>query len=194
MDRRRLQLNAMRAFEEVARHKSFRNAAEASNIAQSALSRHVMALEQSIGMRLFDRLPHGLALTPAGRELLAAVGKSFVLVCCALDEIREGLPTARNLRLYLAPSFARLVGVEALAEFRQLHPDIALDIVSLNGPREDGRAPDAAVVYAKPEAGDRVYDLLWPVRDTILCRPEIAATDSLQDAAAVDALIAANEL
>ncbi|MCX6600570.1 MAG: LysR family transcriptional regulator, partial [bacterium] len=50
MDRRWLPLNALRAFEGVARYGSFTGAASALNIAQSALSRHVISLENLIGV------------------------------------------------------------------------------------------------------------------------------------------------
>jgi LysR family glycine cleavage system transcriptional activator len=214
MDRRRLQLNALRAFEDVAKHKSFRAAAEAMNVSQSALSRHVTALEQALGTGLFERLPHGLALTPAGTRLLAAVGKSFDRLSTTLDEIREGLPQPRNLRLYFAPSFASLLGVRALADFRRLCPDVTLDISSLSqpqqrgpqqrgpqqggpqqgGPQQGGGEPDAAVIYGRPDVSDKISDLLWQVEDTMICRPEIAGTGTLTDRAMLDAVIEANEL
>src|ERR1700675_1793681 len=69
MDRRWLPLNALRAFEAVARHGSFTAAANALLISQSALSRHVIALERLVGVQLFDRKPHALSLTKAGQHL-----------------------------------------------------------------------------------------------------------------------------
>ena len=76
IDRRWLPLNALRAFEGVAKHSSF-TAANALLISQSALSRHVIALEKLIGAQLFERRPHTLVLTKAGQHLLPAVQKSF---------------------------------------------------------------------------------------------------------------------
>jgi hypothetical protein len=77
IDRRWLPLNALRAFEGVAKHSSFTAAANALLISQSALSRHVIALEKLIGVQLFERRPHALVLTKAGQSLLPAVIKSF---------------------------------------------------------------------------------------------------------------------
>src|ERR1700732_2493974 len=76
-DRRWLPLNALRAFEGVAKHGSFTAAANALLISQSALSRHVIALERLTGVQLFERRPHALTLTKAGQHLLPAVVKSF---------------------------------------------------------------------------------------------------------------------
>ena len=55
IDRRWLPLNALRAFEGVAKHGSFTAAANALLISQSALSRHVIALERLTGVQLFER-------------------------------------------------------------------------------------------------------------------------------------------
>ena len=74
-------LNALRAFEGVAKHGSFTAAANASpNISQSALSRHVIALERLVGVQLFDQ-PHALSLTKGtstplcgGSEVLRSAG------------------------------------------------------------------------------------------------------------------------
>jgi LysR family glycine cleavage system transcriptional activator len=72
IDRRWLPLNALRAFEGVAKHGSFTAAANALLISQSALSRHVIALERLTGVQLFERRPHALTLTKAGQHLLRA--------------------------------------------------------------------------------------------------------------------------
>jgi LysR family glycine cleavage system transcriptional activator len=80
IDRRWLPLNALRAFEGVAKHLSFTAAANALLISQSALSRHVIALEKLIGAQLFERRPHALVLTKAaasvarGHEVLRPLG------------------------------------------------------------------------------------------------------------------------
>lgn len=52
--------------ETLARHRNFGRAAAELHISQPALTRSIKALEQSLGARLFDRLPAGLELTPAG--------------------------------------------------------------------------------------------------------------------------------
>src|SRR5271167_203338 len=96
MDRRWLPLNALRAFEAVAKHGSFTGAANALLISQSALSRHVISLEKLIGVQLFERRPHSLVLTKAGQHLLPAVAKSFDRLEYSLDEIKSsGAPTLR---------------------------------------------------------------------------------------------------
>jgi DNA-binding transcriptional LysR family regulator len=175
MDRRWLPLNALRAFEGVAQHLSFTAAANALLISQSALSRHVIALEKLIGVQLFERRPHALVLTKAGQHLLAAVTKSFDRLEYALDDIRnEGTSTQRTLRVQMPPTFAAHLAVPILRDFRRAAADVEIDLVSPYGVGPPLNEVDVAVVYSKPTVTDLVKDLLWPVRLSILCHPSIA--------------------
>lgn len=55
----------------VARHGSIRKAADALNVASSALNRQILDLEQNLGSALFERLPRGVRLTAAGEVFVA---------------------------------------------------------------------------------------------------------------------------
>ncbi|HUN27941.1 MAG TPA: LysR substrate-binding domain-containing protein [Steroidobacteraceae bacterium] len=176
IDRRWLPLNALRAFEGVAKHGSFTAAANALLISQSALSRHVLALERLTGVQLFERRPHALTLTKAGQHLLPAVAKSFDRLEYALDDIRnEGAPAQRTLRVQMPPSFAAQLAVPILRDFRRASTDVDIDLVSPYGVGPPLGDVDVAVVYSKPTVTDLVTDLLWPVRVSILCHPNVAA-------------------
>lgn len=192
IDRRWLPLNALRAFEGVAKHGSFTAAANALLISQSALSRHVIALERLTGVQLFERRPHALTLTRAGQHLLPAVVKSFDRLEYALDDIRnEGVPAQRTLRVQMPPSFAVQLAVPILRDFRRACCDVDIDLISPYGVGPPLGDTDVAVVYSKPTVSDLVTDLLWPVRQSIVCHPGIAAAHRGKELAA---FIAANEL
>src|ERR1700682_5266630 len=192
IDRRWLPLNALRAFEGVAKHGSFTAAANALLISQSALSRHVIALERLTGVQLFDRKPHALMLTKAGQHLLPAVVKSFDRLEYALDDIRnEGAPTQRTLRVQMPPSFAVQLAVPILRDFRRASTEVDIDLISPYGVGPPLGDVDVAVVYSRPTVTDLVTDLLWPVRLSILCHPNIAAAHRGKDLAA---FIEANEI
>jgi len=192
IDRRWLPLNALRAFEGVAKHGSFTAAANALLISQSALSRHVIALERLTGVQLFERRPHALTLTKAGQHLLPAVIKSFDRLEYALDDIRnEGTPAQRTLRVQMPPSFAVQLAVPILQDFRRASTEVDIDLISPYGVGPPLGDVDIAVVYSKPTVTDLVTDLLWPVRQSILCHPNIAAAHRGEDLAA---FIEANEL
>jgi DNA-binding transcriptional LysR family regulator len=192
IDRRWLPLNALRAFEGVAKHGSFTAAANALLISQSALSRHVIALERLTGVQLFERRPHALTLTKAGQHLLPAVVKSFDRLEYALDDIRnEGAPAQRPLRVQMPPSFAVQLAVPILRDFRRASTEVDIDLISPYGVGPALGDVDVAVVYSRPTVTDLVTDLLWPVRLSILCHPNIAAAHHGKDLAA---FIEANEI
>ena len=192
IDRRWLPLNALRAFEGVAKHGSFTAAANALLISQSALSRHVIALERLTGVQLFERRPHALTLTKAGQHLLPAVIKSFDRLEYALDDIRnEGTPVQRTLRVQMPPSFAVQLAVPILRDFRRISTEVDIDLISPYGVGPALGDVDVAVVYSRPTVTDLVTDLLWPVRLSILCHPDTAAAHRGKSLAA---FIASNEI
>ena len=192
IDRRWLPLNALRAFEGVAKHGSFTAAANALLISQSALSRHVIALERLTGVQLFDRKPHALALTKAGQHLLPAVVKSFDRLEYALDDIRnDGTPIQRTLRVQMPPTFAVQLAVPILRDFRGASTEVDIDLISPHGVGPPLGDVDVAVVYSKPTVTDLVTDLLWQEKVSILCHPNVAA---LHAGKGLGAFIEANEI
>lgn len=64
----------LRSFLSVYRHNSISRAADALHLTQPAVSRHIKVLEGRLGCKLFERLPRGLASTPAANELERQVG------------------------------------------------------------------------------------------------------------------------
>lgn len=90
MDRSRLPLNALRAFEASARHLSFTRAAIELCVTQAAVSHQVRQLETLMRVSLFRRLPRGLMVTQEGLSLLPIVRESFDRMGSALDRFGEG--------------------------------------------------------------------------------------------------------
>jgi len=66
MRRKLPSMQALGCFEAAARHQSFTRAAQELSLTQGAVSRQVAALEEFVGVPLFTRTQHGMALTPAG--------------------------------------------------------------------------------------------------------------------------------
>ena len=194
MDRKWLPLNALRAFEAAGQHLSFTAAANSLTVAQSAVSRHVIVLENFLGVALFERRPQQLVLTEAGKHILPVVSKSFDRIDQALGEVikEKGRPK-RVLKVALPTSFAHRLAVPILKDFRAEHPGITLEIVSkpTTGPEMDGDI-DIAIVYSEPRVTDAIHDLLWMVRSTILCSPQLLekvdASDPAKFIAACDLL------
>lgn len=183
INRRWLPLNALRAFDAVGQHLSFTAGANALGVSQSALSRHVIGLEELLGKPLLERRPHRLTLTEAGETLLPAVQKSFDRLEDVLNTIRQGARASRTLRLHMPPSLLNHLALPLLSEFRREFPDILIDVSSSNATGLPARDADVAVVYDRPNVDDRVSDLLWMVRVTPVCAPAVAAGSQGRDLA-----------
>lgn len=80
---------SLRYFREVARHGSLRRAAERLFVAQSAVSRQIAALEEELGVQLFERRSRGMAPTAAGRLLLDFADDTRVRLDALRAQIHE---------------------------------------------------------------------------------------------------------
>ena len=89
MKRKLPSLNALKAFEAVAHTHSFTIAAEQLQVTQSAVSRQVKHLEDTLGVCLIDRKHHKLTLTDAGRSLVPVLKQSFDKIDMAVRGITE---------------------------------------------------------------------------------------------------------
>lgn len=81
----------LKYFVEVARCGSVRKASEKLFVAASAVNRQILNLEEELGAELFDRLPNGLRLNPAGERLLRHVQSTlhdFQVVRTELDALK----------------------------------------------------------------------------------------------------------
>jgi LysR family glycine cleavage system transcriptional activator len=191
INRRWLPLNALRAYEAVGRNLSFTVGARALHVSQSALSRHVISLEELLGTPLLERRTHGVTLTEAGAALLPAVSKAFDRIEQTLNQIQQGRRSARVLRMHMPPSLLQHLALPILRDFRREFPDVRIDISSTHVTGLPAHDLDVAVVYDRPTVDDRVTDLLWSVRVTPVCSPELAAREAGKS---LEEFLASNEL
>ncbi|WP_457579760.1 LysR family transcriptional regulator [Ensifer canadensis] len=114
----------------LARHRSFRRAANEIGCTPSALSHALKALEERLDLRLFNRTTRSVALTEAGERLLVRVAPAFRDIEDALDDLNElrGTPVGR-LRLNAARASAKMVLLPVVARFLEAHPKISIEIV-----------------------------------------------------------------
>ncbi len=118
-------LNALRAFEAAARHRSFKKAAGELHVTTAAVSQQVKLLELDLGTKLLRRVDGEWQLTEAGRAGAADLTQGFESIAAGLRKIR-GLGRRRRLTVSVVPSFAATWLVARLDRFRQAHPDIDL--------------------------------------------------------------------
>lgn len=120
-------------FRAVAEELSFRKAADQLYLTQPAVSLQIKALEEELGVQLFDRTGHSIVLTPAGRVLLGYACQSGDLLLAAEQEIAalHGVH-AGNLALGASTTIAQYVLPGLLSGFRRLHPRVHPTLVSGN--------------------------------------------------------------
>ncbi|WP_144638207.1 LysR family transcriptional regulator [Bordetella genomosp. 13] len=120
-------LTSLRIFLEAARTLNFSRAAENLHLTQSAVSKHVGALEDRLGCPLFKRLPVGLRLTHAGALYLERVAAGMRLIDEA--EAMVAHPGSRvALNLAVSPSFAQFCLIPGLRAFFDLHPEVRVNV------------------------------------------------------------------
>lgn len=113
-------LNALRAFEASARHLSFTRAGLELCVGQAAISHQVNRLEALLGVRLFHRLPRGLALTDEGAALAPGLVDSFDRMAALLDGHASG-QRREPLTLGVVGTFATGWLLPRLADFTARH-------------------------------------------------------------------------
>ncbi len=121
------------SFLALARHRSFRRAADEIGCTPSALSHALRALEERLDLRLFNRTTRSVALTEAGERLLERVAPAFRDIEDAIDDLNNfrGTPTGR-LKINAARTSAKMVLLPLVARFLELHPKISIEIVTDN--------------------------------------------------------------
>ncbi len=124
-------LDLLVGFEVAARQLSFSKAGEEIFLTQSAISRQVKKLEEYLGVDLFERRHHALALTDQGR-LLFEVTSEFLKGISNTVEILRKQPQQRGLRISATTSFSALWLVPRLARFNAIYPEIAVHIAADN--------------------------------------------------------------
>jgi len=116
-------LNALRAFEAVARHLGYPAAAAELNVTPAAVKQLVRKLEDALGQPLVERKGRGLALTrngAAGQEDLRA---AMSHMASSVRKMRERLDEKR-LIISAEASFATAWLVPKLEKFRRMNPDV----------------------------------------------------------------------
>src|SRR3982750_31062 len=116
-------LDFLRGFEAAGRRLSFTLAAEELFVTQSALSRQIKALEDALGVPLFERRHRALALTPAGAAFYSDITAALSGLATATQNVR-GVTRTPGVALSTTVSFASLWIIPRLSRFRARHPDV----------------------------------------------------------------------
>jgi LysR family transcriptional regulator, glycine cleavage system transcriptional activator len=116
-------LNALRAFEAIARHLSFAKAAGELHVTPAALSHQIRALEEQLGLSLFHRRTRAIELTDVGRLIYPGLHAGFQSVRGAMAQ----LDRSRDSNVLVISATPGLVAkwlMPRLWRFLHAHPDI----------------------------------------------------------------------
>src|SRR5437899_6103835 len=127
MPRRLPPLKAVKAFEAAARHESFTRAAEELCVTQGAVSHQVKALEEELGVKLFNRERQRLVITEAGREYLTVVRDALDRIAVVTERLVQR-QSSGALTISTSPDFAAKWLVHRLGRFAEAQPDIDLRV------------------------------------------------------------------
>ncbi|GLS32760.1 LysR family transcriptional regulator, glycine cleavage system transcriptional activator [Mesorhizobium albiziae] len=141
-------LATLRAFEAAARHQSFKQAAEELAVTPTAISHQIRLLEETLGLRLFERRTRQVALTREGRELYPVLRDGFDAFSNAVIRISEKRRSV--VTLSATTSFTARWLVPRVASFRERYPSVDLSLHASDDPVDfrTGIA-DAAVRYGR---------------------------------------------
>lgn len=150
--------NQTRAFVVTAEEGSLSAAARALGMTQPTIGRQVSALEDALGVALFERVGHGLSLTPAGTDLLdharrmADAAQEFALTARGQGAALSGTVTVSASEVVAAYQLPPVVD-----RIAHSHPDITLDIVATNTQSDLRRhEADIAIRNTRPDQPDLV--------------------------------------
>lgn len=118
-------LSSLRAFEAAARHRSFKQAAVELAVTPTAISHQVRALEDYLGVRLFERRTRQIALTADAQPLYAVLREGFDSFAHAVDHLTASR-TRAVVSISATTAFTAKWLVPRVTRFQAMHPDIDL--------------------------------------------------------------------
>lgn len=160
-------LNAVRAFEAVARNMSISLAAAELHVTPGAISRQVQLLESHLNVSLLKRGHRQITLTRQGVDFFRASAKAIDLIRAADLRVRQGRRTQLKIRAYT--TFAMKWLIPRLSGFQAAHPDVevllttSLEPVDFNRDDLDGAIRLGDGRWPGAKAHRLVANLLTPV-------------------------------
>ena len=148
----------LRIFHCVAEAGSFTHAGEVLNLSQSAVSRQISALEESLKVPLFHRHARGLILTEQGELLYRTAHEVFGKLAMAEAQLTESKDRPRGLlKVTTTVAFGSTWLSPRMTEFMEVYPEIELHLILTDGELDlSMREADIAVRLSPPRQGDLI--------------------------------------
>lgn len=177
--------NSLRAFEAVARLRSFRKASDELFVTPAAVTHQIKALEDQLGIALFVRLSHGIELTPPAEAALPRLQQGFETVSQAVRDLRDFGQSPR-LTISVTSTLASRWMVPRLESFLSRYPGIDVRILasrqvidaSDQNHDEDShtassQSPDIEIHFSNGPPQGEYVDPLFSVYVVPMCHPRL---------------------
>jgi len=169
------------AFEATARHGSMSRAAEELSLTQSAISRQIQQLEDSLGVSLFRRTRQRVMLTDVGRMYASHVRNTLTELSDATHQTIALSGTSGVLNLAVLPTFGTRWLIPRIPEFFARHPDATVNFGVRLVPFDFTAEPfDAAVHFGQPHWPGAVCELLRHEEVVPVCSPAYRERENIR--------------
>ena len=164
----------LRIFHAVAEAGSFTHAGETLNLSQSAVSRQVATLEESLQAALFHRHARGLKLTEQGEFLYRTVHDVFSQLAMAEARIAENRERPEGpLKINTTVAFGSVWLTPRINRFVERYPDIEVSLVLADNELDlSMREADAAIRMTQPTQPDLIQRRLMTMHYHVFAAPE----------------------
>ena len=168
-------LNWLRVFEAAARTQSFARAAAQLHMSPAAVSQQVKALEDRLGLPLFQRKAQAVVLTEAGRAYLPPVQQALMTLEGATEAL-FGASREQGLYVQCVLIFAHGILARGVEAFETANPGVSLVLSTGNSASDfDSSFSDLKVVFGNPHSFGAESDRIMGERLFPVARPEVAA-------------------
>lgn len=164
----------LRVFHAVADAGSFTHAGNTLNLSQSAISRQISALEQSLGTPLFHRHARGLILTEQGEILYDTAHSVFGQLARVQSQLAESKERPQgSLKISSTVAFGSVYLAPRMKEFVNRYPDIDVSMVLADTELDlSMREADVAIRLTPPTQPDLVQRHLLTLRYRVYAAPD----------------------
>lgn len=163
----------LRIFHAVAEAGSFTHAGETLNLSQSAVSRQISALEESLRVSLFHRHARGLMLTEQGEMLFRTTREVFAKLSMAEAWLSESKEKPKGpLKITCTVAFGSIWLAPRMREFMDLYPDVTVNVILADNELDlSMREADVAIRMSPPRQPDLVQRHILTVHSHIFASP-----------------------
>jgi DNA-binding transcriptional LysR family regulator len=163
----------LRVFHAVADAGSFTHAGDSLHLSQSAVSRQIHSLEESLGVTLFHRHARGLILTEQGELLFRTVHEVFHKLAMTEGMLTESTDRPKGpMKVTTTVAFGSTWLTPQMKEFVDLFPEIEISLVLMDTDLDlSMREADCAIRFSPPRQPDLIQRHLKTVRSRLYASP-----------------------